>query len=600
MENEEFVNNSSNKKSLIIILIISIIIISLIGTYAWFTWTSKENTELTLTIGELADVSFSTGNDINVDNIGPVLDYTKNGEITTFSLRNKSELELLTNINLNISNLPEELKEESFKYILLSSNDNNIFTEVVSGNFKDKSNGIVSLVKEEPTKVGTTYYKFIIYIDGNMENPIDMMGKSFNAKIEVEVNTKALDKSGANPPDLLEGLIPIMYKDNKWVKADEANGNEIYQWYDYDKQMWANAVLVTDTSRSTYKNASVGTEVKENDILAYYVWIPRYKYKLFNALKKAGVDSYSARTTGIDIVFESGIESTGTVKCTIANNGVESCTGASNGAYYTHPAFTFGNIELMGIWVGKFELTGSTGKPTVKPNLTPLKDVNTSTIFTTIAKISGSSNTYGINSSEADSHMMKNMEWGAVAYLSNSKYGRCLNGSCTEIGINNNSSNKTGCGAAPGSSSSSSCNTYTTPTGMLASTTNNIYGVYDMSGGTSESVMGTMLGDDGNFHVEYSGFSKAPNIKYYDKYSYGTSDIVGTRGHLGDATSEIVVSGNTGWYSDYASFVGGPYHWLDRGSTWRNSNNSGIFNFSYNDNAFSYGSTGRAVLVSIK
>ena len=99
------------KNSLILTLIISIIGISALATYAWFTWNSPNNTELTLTIGELADVTFNTGDDINVNNIGPVLNYLENGEITTFSFRNKSELELFTNVDLNITNLPDELKE---------------------------------------------------------------------------------------------------------------------------------------------------------------------------------------------------------------------------------------------------------------------------------------------------------------------------------------------------------------------------------------------------------------------------------------------------------------------------------------------------------
>ena len=177
----------SKRNGIILTLILSIICISALGTYAWFTWNSPNNTELTLTIGELADVTFNTGDDINVNNIGPVLNYLENGEITTFSFRNKSELELFTNVDLNITNLPDELKEESFKYVLLSSTDNNNFNEVVSGNFKDKSVGNLSLIKEEPSLVGTTYFKFIIYIDGNMENPIDMMGKSFSATLEVTV-----------------------------------------------------------------------------------------------------------------------------------------------------------------------------------------------------------------------------------------------------------------------------------------------------------------------------------------------------------------------------------------------------------------------------
>ncbi len=396
MINKRIWHNIENKKMVIILVIITILMVVSIGTYAWFIWSSKDNTELTLTIGELADVSFNTGDDINVSNIGPVLNYLNDGEVTNFSIRNKSEAELLTNINLNITNLPEELKEESFKYILLSSTDNIHFEEVTSGSFVDKNVGVLSLVKEEPTPLGTTYYKFIIYIDGNIGNPTDMMGKSFSGTLSVDVSTLIPEP---NAPDLLDGLIPIMYKGSSWVKADEVNADDNYKWYDYDNQMWANAVLVSDSSRSMYESASVGTIINENDVLAYYVWIPRYKYKLFNAEKVAGVDSYNARATGIDIVFESGTTSTGTVSCTVANDGTESCTGAINGEYYTHPAFTFGNIELKGIWVGKFELTGSTTTPTITPNVTSLRNINVSTISTAIAKISAISNTYGINSS---------------------------------------------------------------------------------------------------------------------------------------------------------------------------------------------------------
>ena len=173
--------------TIILGLILSIIAVASITTYAWFTWSSPNDTNLILTIGELADVKFDEGNDINVENIGPVLNYLNDGEITTFSFRNKSEVELYTNISLNITNLPNELKEESFKYVLLSSSDNNNFNEVASGNFKDKSNGPIPILENDLASVGTTYFKFIIYIDGNMENPISMMGKSFSATLEVSV-----------------------------------------------------------------------------------------------------------------------------------------------------------------------------------------------------------------------------------------------------------------------------------------------------------------------------------------------------------------------------------------------------------------------------
>ena len=110
-------------------------------------------------------------------------------------------------------------------------------------------------------------------------------------------------------------------------------------------------------------------------------------------------------------------------------------------------------------------------------------------------------NVYGLGAdkSTSDSHMIKNMEWGAVAYLTNSNYGRCDEGSCTEVTRNNCSGSYiTGIGAdtANDLSSTATCTTATNKyngiKGVLASTTGNVYGVYDMSEGSNEYVMGNM------------------------------------------------------------------------------------------------------------
>ena len=235
MINKRIWHNIENKKMVIILLIVLILVVVSIGTYAWFIWLSKDNTELTLTIGELADVSFNTGDDINVSNIGPVLNYLNDGEVTNFSIRNKSKAELLTNINLNITNLPEELKEESFKYILLSSTDNIHFEEVTSGSFVDKNVGVLSLVKEEPTPLGTTYYKFIIYIDGNIGNPTDMMGKSFSGKLEVDVSEKMtgaeyIESLLASNPETMNNDDP-----NRNVRYMGANPNN---YVSFNNELW--------------------------------------------------------------------------------------------------------------------------------------------------------------------------------------------------------------------------------------------------------------------------------------------------------------------------------------------------------------------------
>ncbi|MCI7241720.1 MAG: hypothetical protein MR550_04170, partial [Bacilli bacterium] len=91
-----------------------------------------------------------------------------------------------------------------------------------------------------------------------------------------------------NSPDIVDGLIPVVYDESSstWVKADSTNNNN--SWYDYDNKLWANAVLVSETNRNTYLTDETGAEISMDDILAYYVWIPRYKYKVWNISKQAG------------------------------------------------------------------------------------------------------------------------------------------------------------------------------------------------------------------------------------------------------------------------------------------------------------------------
>ena len=54
------------------IFILLISLVSSAGTYAWFNWISPSNTSVTLSIGNLADVTFTSGPDINITNLAPV------------------------------------------------------------------------------------------------------------------------------------------------------------------------------------------------------------------------------------------------------------------------------------------------------------------------------------------------------------------------------------------------------------------------------------------------------------------------------------------------------------------------------------------------
>ena len=404
------------------------------------------------------------------------------------------------------------------------------------------------------------------------------------------------------------------------IKADNTNNN----WYDYENKMWANAVMVKTEKRDKYMNAKVGTEIKEDDVLAYYVWIPRYKYQLFNAEYKKPIMSDDFITCVdncleeqlIEVIFESGTNTTGETRCQVSEIGVETCTNKENGKWYTHPAFTFGDTELEGIWVGKFETSGNATTPTIKPNMTSLTNQNVSTQFITSQKFNSTKYLTKNGTKQTDAHMMKNIEWGAVAYLKQSKYGlgnidmgKNNYYYCDKYGDDYTSYDKaseycesqvyykTGCGDNTNIGEDSVCNAYYTVRGRMASTTGNITGVYDMSGGTDEYVMGVIQDNDTTKRSPMSGYStidnsgyigKAgesyidsgntlafPNLKYYDLYANGTSFNDYTISHLGDATGETA-----GWYKDYVYFVSSDRPWFYRGlNTFNYRQSTGIFAF---------------------
>ena len=387
-----------------------------------------------------------------------------------------------------------------------------------------------------------------------------------------------IDNSGANYPELTDALIPVVYNESTstWVKADTTSSTTTYGWYDYDQKKWANAVLVTNANRSTYQSASAGTTIAEADILAFYVWIPRYKYKVWNIDKKGAsgmeteVGSYKAQTTGIDIVFESETTSTGTISCTYsyaegtASSLNETCTG-NNNDYYTHPAFTFGTDELKGFWVGKFDLSKDTATttPRILPNAAPWVNEQLSDFWKKIYDMQTSNNVYGLSPARTntDSHMINNMEWGAIAYLTNSKYGRCTNNVCNII-KRSYCNEVTGRGIIANNRTtdcSSSTYYYNGTVGKKLSTTENIYGIYDTSPVSSyltsnnKYVMAEMSmfsngftfgsGSAGYSYTYSDTTSKYLTTYAYGKYAIGSAAI--NRSRLGDAMGEVTLEAST-------------------------------------------------------
>ena len=434
-----------------------------------------------------------------------------------------------------------------------------------------------------------------------------------NASISIKVAAPEwVDGTNANKPELFTNMIPVTYNTttSKWKYADISQ-----EWYNYGDKEWANAVVLKANPSKTY---TVNNDIEMSDIAQMYVWIPRYKYTIFNG-NNGSVDEQL-----INVTFEEGTATTGTVRCydAVSGSGTSSevCTDSTQAnnaivdgtSTYTHPAFCLGRkktdgscngTELEGIWVGKFEVSGtaSAANLTVLPNKNPLVQTIVSTYFNAMSGVASSFNIKDENNTLADSHMMKNMEWGAVAYLKQSEYGL----GTTDIALNNYRDTSqtvyymTGCGSAVGTTATTTCTPYNEANGQAASTTGNIYGVYDMSGGAWEYVMGNMVNESGEFYPRNAG-TFSPDAKYYDAYTYYGS--IGyrqhVRGKLGDATKETLKTfGNTsgGWYSDYAYFPYSTSSWFGRGGCAGDGAVAGIFRF--NGNGGSIDANGSARLV---
>ena len=181
------------------IFILLISLVSSASTYAWFSWISPSNTSVTLSIGNLADVTFTSGPDINITNLAPVYNYT-DGVNTTFTVRNTNSTDsLLYKVKLEITSIANELKNESFKYTLLK--DNKI---VKTGNLKDAINGNILILNTSSLDKGSTSspkistFKLYFWIDGNMENNSNMMNKSLIGKIDVGIETNVITNTESN------------------------------------------------------------------------------------------------------------------------------------------------------------------------------------------------------------------------------------------------------------------------------------------------------------------------------------------------------------------------------------------------------------------
>ena len=445
--------------------------------------------------------------------------------------------------------------------------------------------------------------------------------------------------SGTVAVDIDDSMIPVVYTGStttsggKWTSVSIADIKaDPTKWFDYtgastngDGPHWANAVTVKNPEN--YRES--GIDIPRNQIKGYWVYIPRYAYRVqrCDASKNSEVSAQN-----FDIVFET--KDTPKKTPAACSGNYLSCSNStypnttsqddplnSQTGWATHPAFTWGSEELNGFWIGKFETTGSIKDPTVLPNQYHKANEYIG-VFYDIAKSIGQpdpNNTYGNGTATTSnahnltilsSHMLKNSEWGAVAYLASSKYGAGITNGQSNVQINGSSDDSTGsddgdgkdsasitgCGpSSNGSTGTYSCSgnishQYQSDIGQLASTTNNEYGVYDMAGGAYEYVMGnysTNLSQSGGITTYMKTAVKPP---YVDLYNI-TSNNKCTWNTNGSGCGGHALFETAGWSGDYSDFVDSSYPWVRRGGGWGNGTNAGVFSsYSGNgNNSYNYG-----------
>lgn len=555
------------EKQIIALLIFNFVIIGLYYSYALFvTKQVQENVAVLSTNGDFYKL---TSDDL-VENIINI----NSGE--------KKE------IVINVENL---LDRDVYYYLLHSKNNTGV--SIYETNHDDSTHGLLDSNKEisvtiENNSLNDEKVTFYLQISDEEKMDIDK-GYSF---INKDIN---YDHSGANSPvlDDING-IPVYYvkesdTEGVWKKADVTNTNSDAIWYDYDNGMWANMVLVSDDNRDYYKSSDVGEVILEEDILGYFVWIPSFRYKIIN------YNNLNSYENMIQVNFNNGLNN-GTVTCeedisTLGNKHLysEKCSDSKynkiyeNLSSYSHPAFN----ESKGFWVSKFQVSSNS-------KMIPNAIASTDTIlnaFTNIRKMELENNIYGINgngtnvlesglidgdNNHVDTHLLTNMEWGAVAILSNSSYGKIgnsmykdnKNNSFAKIYANTNKNGYTGC-SSPYSNSTRSyiadltdkCITYNDFTdythisnevnypiggiGIGASTTGTVYGVFDMVGGNTEMVAGLIAKENGESQVSW-------NNNYYDLYSY--NDYVGVINSANNAKNLYRYKLGDGIRENYRSF----------------------------------------------
>ena len=373
------------------------------------------------------------------------------------------------------------------------------------------NNGILTKVKEAKEKTKQAEQEEIYALESVL-NSINSSAPSTDGYNE---------NKQVNSPKITQGMIPVKWNGTNWQVCSQ-DDNKWYSYNNTDKK-WANIML----SDGKYKSdtVQVGQVVTDDELGSMYVWIPRYAYTVDNENQKMNVTFVKGNT----------------------NEGVNGETFTTDESVDTkttklvHPGFNLGGTALTGIWVAKFEASGtdkngnSVGNASSTSNEEQYHPDETTIAKSLPNKISWrhiqigecekrsmdittiDKDKFGIN--YASSHLIKNSEWGAVAYLSYSEYGSVAK--INAAGTYNNMWYDLYTGQGPKSENDEGKyekindeHNYDTINGQMASTTGNTTGVYDMSGGANERVAAYL--DNMNNNLNSYGQSQDENIKYFE------------------------------------------------------------------------------------
>ena len=415
-----------------------------------------------------------------------------------------------------------------------------------------------------------TYYLHVLTVDMG-GNKIESISNAVTVEKAVVADGSFSEEKGVNTPDLADGkLTPVKWQDNAdgsytmiETTADDPD------WYDYSTtaKKWANAQTADGS---------------------LWVWIPRYEYQISSLY-------HSNSTAGgtINIKFMQGTSN-------MAADGTTTWQNASGqGNWNIHPGFEYSSTA-PGLWVAKFEASQSDATTTnigssniikIQPGVKNWRSIKVNDIYTTCLNYNSSLN----------SHLMKNTEWGAVAYLAQSVYGKNA-----EVWINPNSNSLTGqAGTEPVVTNTPSTDEYNSGNGPQASTTGNVHGVYDMSGGVFEYVAAYVNNGDSN--LTKNGLSLV-NGENYTKDVYTSNENTQSGNYsaasskYGDAIYETSVNGNSSsssWYRDSSEFPYSDYPFFLRGGYYRNGSAAGLFNFYYANGYIAVNFGFRPVLIAL-